>query len=59
MANPTTAEKETKTKAPELVRVKAVIHLSEGGVAYKPGDEFEVTAERAEALGSVHVTAVI
>lgn len=47
-----------KPQAPKLVRVKAVINLSEGGTAYKPGEEFETTAERAAALGEVHVTIV-
>lgn len=43
---------ETTGAAEELVTVKALCHIGEGGVHYKPGDTFEVSASRAEALGN-------
>ncbi|MBK1884104.1 hypothetical protein JIN85_16915 [Luteolibacter pohnpeiensis] len=43
----------TASNEPEMVSVVATAHLSEGGVYYKPGDSFEVTEERREALGEL------
>jgi hypothetical protein len=35
----------------ETVTCTATCHLSEAGTHYRPGDTFEATPERAEALG--------
>ena len=35
----------------EMVRVTVVVTLAEGGTIYEPGDEFETTPARADALG--------
>ena len=37
----------------EMVNVKANVAIYEGGVSHASGDEFEVTEERAKALGEL------
>jgi hypothetical protein len=49
-------KKETEEQASDLVRVTATCHINEDGIHHNPGDTFEVSAARAEALGE-HVTA--
>lgn len=52
-----TENKEKPKKGPKKIKVKAATAIGEDGVIYAKGDVFEVTEERAEALGD-HVAKV-
>jgi hypothetical protein len=51
MSDTTTTPPADEKPGKKPVNVKALIHLVEDGNRYTPGDEFQVTPERAKALG--------